>query len=61
MTEGLRGTWPSCDGSGFRFEWYGLRMQSRRVLVFTVLLLLSAAAVLADTATLQVTYYYLPG
>jgi hypothetical protein len=38
-------------------------MQSRRVLVFAALLLLAAAAgsVLADTAPLQVTYYYLPG
>jgi hypothetical protein len=38
-------------------------MQSRRVLVFAALFLLASAAypVLADTAPLQVTYYYLPG
>jgi len=37
-------------------------MQSRRVLALAALLLAAAIApVLADTAPLQVTYYYLPG
>jgi hypothetical protein len=38
-------------------------MQFRRVLALAALLLVAAIArpVLADTAPLQVTYYYLPG